>query len=43
MNSTAVPHAYRTDVPTALSWSAVMFGTLIGRRGETLDAIQYSY
>ena len=42
MNSTAVPHAYRTEEG---SYRAELVGgdvgMLIGRRGETLDAIQY--
>lgn len=42
MNSTAVPHAYRTEEG---GYRAELVGgdvgMLIGRRGETLDAIQY--
>ena len=42
MNSTAVPHAYRTEEG---SYRAELVGgdvgMLIGRRGETLDAIQH--
>ena len=42
MESEAVPHAFRKDAETiGVELTGEDLGTLIGRRGETLDAIQH--
>lgn len=42
MDSNAVPHAFRKDAETiGVELSGEELGALIGRRGETLDAIQH--
>ena len=41
MGSDAVPHAWRTDDMIKVELVGADLGALIGRRGETLDAIQH--
>ena len=41
MGSDAVPHAVRTDDAISVELTGENLGALIGRRGETLDAIQH--